>query len=257
MEQELISVVIPAYKAEKTLEAAVYSVLAQTWRMLEVLIVDDHSPDGTRRLMERLAAEDERIRLFFNESNRGVSYNRNLGVREGRGKWVAFLDSDDLWAPDKLEKQMAVTAEYPDTDMVYTAYGYINADGSPRRYVFSVPPETDERKMLKKNVMSTSGVLLRRELVLAHPFADNVAHEDLHEWLTLLRSGGKARGVQEALHTIRLSGQESRSGNKKKAAGNRMKLYEQMGISRGKALYYWACYAGNAGVKYLALRLMK
>ena len=95
-EGSLISVVVPAWRAEKTLAVALDSVLAQTWREIEVLVVDDASPDGTLALAESYAARDARVRVIAQEKNGGVSKARNRGVREARGEWIAFLDSDDL-----------------------------------------------------------------------------------------------------------------------------------------------------------------
>ena len=100
-ERSLISVVVPAWRAEKTLAATLDSILAQTWRELEVLVVDDASPDGTLALAQSYAAKDPRVRVIAQPENGGVSKARNRGVREARGEWIAFLDSDDLWMPEK------------------------------------------------------------------------------------------------------------------------------------------------------------
>ena len=94
-----ISVVVPAWRAEKTLAATLDSILCQTWREIEVLVVDDASPDGTLALAQRYASRDERVRVLAQPENGGVSNARNRGVREARGEWIAFLDSDDLWMP--------------------------------------------------------------------------------------------------------------------------------------------------------------
>lgn len=256
-ERELISVVVPAWRAEKTLGDTLDSILSQTRRELEVIVVDDASPDGTKALAQRYAAQDARVRVVAQEQNGGVSKARNRGVQEARGAWIAFLDSDDTWQSDKLERQAALVQRFPDTQIVYTGYRYMDAEGHPLRYTFRVPAETDFSHMLRKNVMSTSGVLLRRELVLKHPFRSDVAHEDLFEWLTLLRAGAAARGIPEALHTVRLTGADSRSGNKAAAAKNRMALYKAFDIPAGKAAACWLAYAANAGVKYLSIKLAR
>ena len=101
-ERSLISVVVPAWRAEKTLAATLDSILSQTWRELEVLVVDDASPDGTLALAQSYAAKEPRVRVIAQPENGGVSKARNRGVREARGEWIAFLDSDDLWMPEKL-----------------------------------------------------------------------------------------------------------------------------------------------------------
>ena len=127
-EGSLISVVVPAWRAEKTLAAALDSVLAQTWREIEVLVVDDASPDGTLALAESYAARDPRVRVIAQKENGGVSRARNRGVREARGEWIAFLDSDDLWMPEKLERQMALAAQHPEAGLFFTGSAFISED---------------------------------------------------------------------------------------------------------------------------------
>ena len=102
----LISIIMAAYNSEKTIEQAINSVLNQTYPNFELLVVDDCSKDGTVKVVESLAAKDCRVRLIFNEKNSGVSYTRKHGLKEAKGAWIAILDSDDAWAPEKLEKQI-------------------------------------------------------------------------------------------------------------------------------------------------------
>ena len=252
MTMPLISVVIPAYKAEKTVGKTLESVRSQTYPHWEALVINDCSPDNTQALLEQAAAEDERIRVLVNEKNSGVSYSRNRGITQARGEWIAFLDSDDYWTPDKLEKQVAA-AQSTGADIVYTGYAYVNGAGEPLPGVFAVPVTTSYSKMLKKNVMSTSGVMLRKKWMMKYPFRSDVAHEDLFQWLTLLKMGAVAVGIDEQLHTIRISQRESRSGNKLRAATNRMRLYRQMGMSWPSSVWNWGCYVINALNKYLAI----
>ena len=103
-----ISIVTPAYNCEKYLEEAVNSVLAQSFEDWELLIIDDCSKDATWLRMQTLAKKDNRIRIFQNQHNSGSAATRNNGIRQARGEWIAFLDSDDLWRPEKLERQMSV-----------------------------------------------------------------------------------------------------------------------------------------------------
>ena len=104
----MISIIMPAYNAENTLEFAVRSVLAQTYRDFELIIINDCSKDKTLALANRLQKTDSRIRVLDNERNQGVSLTRRRGVEIAEGDWLAFLDSDDAWMPDKLEKQVAL-----------------------------------------------------------------------------------------------------------------------------------------------------
>ena len=127
-ERSLISVVVPAWRAEKTLAATLDSILSQTWRELEVLVVDDASPDGTLALAQSYAAKDPRVRVIAQPENGGVSKARNRGVREARGEWIALLDSDDLWMPEKLERQMALAAQHPEAGLFFTGSEFISED---------------------------------------------------------------------------------------------------------------------------------
>lgn len=102
----LISIIMAAYNAEKTIEQAINSVLSQTYTNFELLVVNDCSTDRTAELVKSIAAKDSRVRLISNVKNSGVSYTRKHGLEEAKGSWISILDSDDAWAPEKLEKQI-------------------------------------------------------------------------------------------------------------------------------------------------------
>ncbi len=101
-----VSIIMPNYNCEKFIEETLNSVLAQTYRNWEILIVDDCSTDNSVSIIKSYCDKDERIRLFVNDTNSGAAASRNRALREASGKWIAFLDSDDLWLPEKLEKQL-------------------------------------------------------------------------------------------------------------------------------------------------------
>lgn len=253
MKVPLVSVVIPAYNAEKTIRQTVESVIGQTFTEWEMIVVNDCSRDGTLAILEEMAAEDSRIRVVTNEQNGGVSYSRNCGVQEARGDWIAFLDSDDVWRPDKQEKQM-LAQKKTEADIFCVGFDYMDGEGNPLTGVFHVPMSITYKGLLKKNVVSTSGIMIRRDWMLRYPFRTDVAHEDLFEWLTLLKAGAVAVGIDEPLHTLRIFQKDSRSGNKLRSAINRMRLYQQIGISLPAACWYWICYVWNALNKYGGIR---
>lgn len=125
---ELVTVVIPAYNAEATLDETLVSVRAQTWTNLEILVVDDGSRDGTFAIAERHAAEDPRVRALRKE-NGGVAEARNFAIAQAKGDYIAPVDADDLWHPTKIEKQMAAMAAMGEKcGLVYTWYRAIDAD---------------------------------------------------------------------------------------------------------------------------------
>lgn len=212
-----ISVVIPAYNAERYLELAVRSVLAQTWRDFEILIVDDCSTDGTAALMQRLAAEDERIVCLQNSRNTGVAETRNAAVAQARGEWIAFLDSDDMWRKDKLEKQMALIASHPDAVLTYTGSAFMDQDGACYYYHMPVEQEVTYRTLLRRNVLACSSVMVKRGVMKRFPMRNSKTHEDYGTWLRILRETRAAYGVDEPLLIYRMA-QGSKSSNRLKSA---------------------------------------
>lgn len=248
-----ISIVVPAYKAEKTVGKTLESIRNQTYTNWEAILVNDCSPDGTLTLLESAAAADGRFRVVTNEKNSGVSYSRNRGVQLARGEWIAFLDSDDYWTEDKLEKQLALAEKYPDCGLFYTGSAFVNENGVPYEYTLSVPERVDYRELLKQNVVSCSSVLVRREWLERYPMENDGIHEDFAVWLRILRSGAEARGVNEPLLVYRLSSQ-SKSGNKKKAALMTWKTYRFVGVSLLRSAWSMGFYTIRSLRKYSGIR---
>lgn len=126
----LVSIIMAAYNAEKTIELAIESVLNQTYSNFELLVINDCSKDGTAKLVEAFSAKDNRVRLISNEKNSGVSFTRKHGLEESNGSWIAILDSDDAWAPDKLEKQIKLQKR-TNADLLFTGSAFMDPDGQP------------------------------------------------------------------------------------------------------------------------------
>jgi glycosyltransferase involved in cell wall biosynthesis len=143
-----VSVIIPAFNAERWLERAVRSCLTQSLRPAEILIVDDASQDGTYRLAENLATQFSEIRLFRLDANRGPAAARNLGVRESRCEFVSFLDADDYWAENKLAHQMAMMDARPNLGLIFTALRDEDETGRRLRELRFHFPETPEGRVV-------------------------------------------------------------------------------------------------------------
>ena len=209
-----ISIVTPAYNCEKYLEEAVNSVLAQSFEDWELLIIDDCSKDATWLRMQTLAKKDDRIRIFQNRHNSGSAATRNNGIRQAKGEWIAFLDSDDLWRPEKLQRQMSVLRKHPDAAFLFTGSAFIEDDGMTIAHVLHVPEKVSRKKLLKQNVISCSSVLIRRELMLEFPMPEEDGiHEDFATWLAILSKIPCAYGVDEPLLVYRRA-LASKSGKK-------------------------------------------
>lgn len=245
----LVSIVMPAYCAEKYIEAAIQSVVDQTYTNWELLVLDDGSQDNTIQIVQALAKQDSRIRLYQNERNMGPAKTRNRGLDLSQGDYTAFLDSDDIWHADKLEKQVAL-AEREHADIAYCSYAIIDGNNSKRCNDFLVPSRTDLKGLLKKNVIGCSTVLLSRATVGDFRFSTDYYHEDYVLWLSMLQTGKKAVGLEEVLVDYRFHA-SGRAANKASSAKHRWHIYRSfLGLSVVQSLYYLSHYALNGIVKY-------
>lgn len=245
----LVSIVMPAYNAEKYIENAVQSVLSQTVDSWELIIVDDCSTDSTAAIASKLASGDERIHLHRNFSNKGAAESRNAGLKLCTGKYVALLDSDDLWLPDKLERQID-RLEKSEADIVYCSYAIIDQSGKPEYKDFIVPEDVDFQSALIKSVMSCSTTVFTREIAQNYSFPLKYYHEDLAMWLKLLKDGKKAVGISDVLASYRVR-DDSRASNKIRSAYNRWEVYRKyLGIPFWTSISLIARYALLGFEKY-------
>lgn len=252
--QDRVSVIMPAYNAARYLEESVSSVLAQTWQNLELIIIEDASQDETWELANTLAKRDERIRILRNPNNLGAARSRNRGVQAAKGEWIAFLDSDDVWKPEKLTEQLAF-AHHRQAVFTFTGSAFMDADGQCRKYCLTVPEKVGYRQLLKQNIISCSSVLIRRSLILEYPMEHSgFLHEDFAVWLRILKEKHLyAYGLNQPLLIYRVSSASS-SGNKWKAAQMTFRVYHYIGLPLAEALYYWLCYTKRSFFKYRNLK---
>lgn len=245
----LVTVIMPAFNAEQFIEAALRSVIGQTVSDWELLVLDDCSQDGTCDIVERLAAEDERITLLRNETNQGVARTRNHGLDLARGQYVAFLDSDDVWHSEKLEKQILKISK-TGADLAFCSYAIVNSVGEKAKRDYIVPDSIDFSGLLKENVIGCSTVLLTGTVAQQYRFQTDFFHEDYVLWLSLLEDGYKAVGCTEVLVDWRYL-ENSRSFDKRKSAGNRWKIYrEYLRLPIWKCIWAFSGYAVSAFRKY-------
>lgn len=215
MEEGLVSVVTPMYNAEKFIAKTIESVQAQTYQNWELVIVDDVSTDGSAEIVMEYAKGDSRIRYLRSESNGGVSKARNTSLEAAAGQYAAFLDSDDLWTPDKLEKQLAFM-EKQGAAFCYGACRVIDQEGKPAGKTRYVPSSRSYQELLKGNVIPCLTVVIDRKQVNNIQMPD-MPHEDYGAWLDILRTGITAYGLNQVLGEYRISN-GSVSGNKLAAA---------------------------------------
>lgn len=209
-----VSVVIPTYNYAHFLPEAVQSVLAQTFPNFELIIVDDGSTDNTPEVAKRFLG-DPRVR-YVRQENRGLSAARNTGIREARGKYVAFLDPDDLWLPEKLEKQVALVEKDVDIALAYCTVEFMDTDGAPLPHVaWPHPPGAGVKELLYMNwvVGSGSSVLVRKAVFEeAGLFNESLRGlEDIDMWLRILH-GREWACEEQPLARIRRHGKSMQSG---------------------------------------------
>lgn len=248
-ENELISVVIPAYNAEKYIEATIRSVLAQTYRNFEIIVIDDASTDKTVEIVRKMAENEPRIQLYPNETNLGVALSRNRGFSLAKGQWVALLDSDDVWRAEKLERQLAL-AKKSGADIIYCSYALVEEKSGERVKDYLLPAETCYEDTLKVSIITCSTALISAEIAQNYRFTSEFYHEDYVFWLELLKKGYRAVGCPEVLadYTLRA---DSRSFNKLKSARERWVVYRKsQKMSLFQTIKAFAAYAVYGVRKY-------
>ena len=235
-----------AYNAEKTIEEAIQSVIKQTYKNWELLVINDCSRDRTETLVRSF--HDERIRLLNNENNVGVSLTRKRGLDNAKGDWIAILDSDDVWASEKLEKQIKLYQDIG-AELIYTGSAFIDKNGKYIEWQLHVPEKLTYRELLKQNLVSNSSVLVKADLYRSHYAIGDNMHEDFAIWLGITKEGKKAYGIDEPLLIYRLA-DISKSSNKLKAARMNWKTYRYVGLQPVEAAYYMCWYIMNGLRKY-------
>ena len=189
MNLPLVSVVIPTFNSAWSLKEAIESVLAQTYEQLEILVIDDGSTDNTAEVV----AEFSDIITYMRQNNMGVSVARNCGILSSHGKYIAFLDSDDIWFPNKIELQVALMEEHSNLDVVYTDHCHTDAEGvigEPKTACFNAS-EPVYYQLLAGNFINTSTVMVRLTAIAKSGVfsADFSGAEDYDLWLRLAKSG--------------------------------------------------------------------
>ena len=251
MEQNvLVSVVMPNYNGARFIGPAIESVLKQTYRNIELIIVDDHSSDTSFEIIQEYCKEDSRVSAVKLTKNSGVAVARNIGIGEAQGQYIALLDSDDVWEKDKIELQLNL-AITKGSDLVYCSYDFINENGLSVKKPFIVPGTTDYKRMLSVSVISCSTVFARAKLLKDHPFSTHYYHEDYLLWMQLLKLPLSVAGSQKVLaHYRQVSG--ARSSNKKEAAKERWNIYRKaLGMNAAKSIYYFIQYSVHGVIKYI------
>ncbi len=243
-----VSVITPAFNASRFIADAVRSVLAQTFGDLEMLVVDDRSKDDTVDVVRALAQADARVRLILREENGGPAAARNTALEQAAGRFVAFLDSDDVWLPGKLEAQLRFMQDRG-APLSYTQYRRISESGELISPAIPIPSELDYRRLLKHNALATSTVIVDRQRT-GDVRMTRTYYDDFALWLKILKKGFIAHGLRKDLVRYRVvAGSWSR--NKLRSAYYTWKTYREVErLSLLPATWYLVHYAWNGYKKY-------
>lgn len=221
----LCSVITAAYNSASTIEKTIHSVINQTETNWELIVIDDGSTDKTVSLIEKYTKDDPRIHLLMNEVNRGVAETRNRGLEEARGSYIAFLDSDDWWEPEKLQKQIAFMRENC-CHISCTGYHRVDYTGESILSTITPPSCMSLKDLYKKNDIGFSTAMVENSLAKTARFQTGELLEDFLYWLDLLKNGQEALSLAEPLAFYR-SAPSSRSSNKIKMAAARWRVLRQ------------------------------
>lgn len=213
------SVIIPTYKVEKYIAAAIESVIAQTYQNFEIIVVDDDSPDRSVEICQQFT--DSRIKIV-SQKNRGLAGARNTGIRHAQGDYIALLDGDDLWLPEKLEKHFEHLENSPSVGISFSRSAFIDEAGNPLgTYLMPKLKEITPADLLRDNpVGNGSAAVIRREVLEAIKFQDNLygdieyfyfddvfrQAEDIECWLRIaIQTNWQIEGIPEALTLYRVN----------------------------------------------------
>ena len=248
--QPLVSVIVPCYNMEKYIAFTIESVQRQTYPHWELLIVDDASTDGTAEIVKSHQNQDERIQFFVKPQHSGIADTRNQCLNMAKGRFLAFLDSDDLWHPEKIEKQLQFMTE-KNIGFSYSSYDCVDEAGKTLENTVKAIGNLDYEAYLSNTIIGCSTVMLDKNIVGEVVVPNFRTSEDTATWLNILKKGFLAYAIEEALTSYRIR-QHSASSNKLKASSDLWRVYRQQEkLPLFKALGFFTSYAFHAIKKRL------
>jgi len=252
MSKPVVSIITANYNSEKYIEETIISVQAQQFENWEMIIVDDASTDNSVSLVREYMKTDLRIRLIESKENRGPAATRNEGIAQARGKYITFIDSDDIWEPVFLDTMLAFMKE-KEIDFAFASYYRKDETLTNDLGTFYVPQRVSYNDLLKTCPISCLTAIYDKESLGRTYMPPIQKRQDYGLWLALLKKTPYAYGYTQPLATYRIR-KGSVSRNKWKAAAYQWKIYtevEKLGMA--KSLYYFGHYAVNGFMKYKKL----
>ncbi len=252
MEKDLVSIITPCYNSEKYISEAIQSVINQKYTKWEMIIVDDFSQDRSVEIIKGFVNQDKRIILIQLSSNKGAGYCRNRAIKEAKGRYYAFLDSDDIWFKNKISKQVNFMKEH-DVVFSYSAYNFINNNGK----TLNVTPFFSKSKVSYNDLLKTNHIGCLTAMYDIKKIGNKKlymseirARQDLSLWLNILKIIDFGYGLNEVLASYRIR-KNSISSNKIKAIYYQWKLYRNIEkFSFPRSIYFLIFYLYFGTIKY-------
>ncbi|KYZ67495.1 glycosyltransferase family 2 protein [Bacillus sp. GZT] len=249
-QKEVISIIMPNYNSIKFIRKTIESVIDQSYHNWELIVIDDGSNDGSLQVIEEFQRTDKRIKLEVLDKNSGAAIARNTGINMANGRYIAFLDSDDLWVPRKLEKQLNFM-KANNVAFSFTGYEIITESGEKTGKIIHVPKKINYQGLLKNTIIGCLTVMIDTQQVGKIQMPNLRTRQDTATWLSILKRGFEAYGMDEVLSKYRKV-ENSISSKKIKMARMNWKLYREVeGLSIFKSAWCFINYAYNGFAKHL------
>ena len=243
----LVSIITPSWNVERLIGETIESVQAQTLADWELLIADDCSTDKTAAVVESYVEKDPRIKLIRQPRNGGPALARQAAIEQAQGRFIAFLDSDDLWLPPKLERQIAFARDRR-AALSFTAFRRINEDGSTTGRLMPVPDSLTYEQLLKNTSIATLTAIVDRDIA-GNIAVKNEPYDDFCLWLSILKPGHVAYGLNEDLARYRVRG-VSVSSRPQRSAGWVWHIYRNVErLSLVRSAWCFAHWGARAWLK--------
>ena len=236
-EEPLVSIITPTYNSEEFIEETIQSITNQTYQNWELIIVDDNSHDSTMQILNKWRKKEARIRIISLDENRGAAFTRNIAIKNASGRYISFLDSDDLWLPEKLEVQIAFMLENNVT-LSFSSYYQISENGIDSNVIIRASPKTNYRIMLRNNYIGCLTAIYDTKKIGKVYMPSIRKRQDWALWLKILKMTDYAFGVDLPLAKYRIR-HNSISSNKISLIKFTWKIYRDVeNFTFLKSLYY-------------------
>ena len=248
--QPLVSVIVPCYNMERFISETIVSVQRQTYSRWELLIVDDASNDRTAEIIQNHCQQDHRINFFVKHNHSGIADTRNQCLKMAKGRYLAFLDADDLWHPEKLEQQLQFMTSR-NIGFSYSSYDCVDEVGNEIGKLVKTIGDLDYDAYLRNTIIGCSTVMIDKTIVGEVTVPNFRTSEDTATWLNILKKGFLAYAIEQPLTSYRIR-QHSASSNKLKSAVDLWRVYRKNEkLPLIKAIACFSSYAFNAIKKHL------